>query len=144
MVMVTLVILKKPALWRRALLYGQRLARFGHQIWCAPKRSIQRYSMQLEFIKKMRIPTLLATFLILAALPLAAQVSPTVIYIDPQPETLVLDLVFINVNFDVAVVGVDASDLLINGIPATDVVAHDNDDYTFQFPQPPAGPVQVA
>src|SRR5258707_7463252 len=100
--------------------------------------------MQLEFFKRMRIAAVLTTLLLAAAWPLAAQVSPTVIYIDPQPETLVLDLVFINVNFDVAVVGVDASDLLINGIPATDVVAHDNNDYTFHFPQPPAGPVQVA
>ncbi len=100
--------------------------------------------MKLRFLNNIRFPALLSTLVLLAAGSLAAQPGPTVTLIDPQPSTVVLQLVFLNITFSVAVVGVDASTLLINGTPATDVVTNDNNNYTFHFPQPPSGPVQVA
>jgi len=39
--------------------------------------------------------------------------------IDPTPNAVVLDLSYITVTFDSDVMGVDASDLLINSTPAT-------------------------
>ncbi|HEX5222189.1 MAG TPA: lamin tail domain-containing protein [Verrucomicrobiae bacterium] len=52
-------------------------------------------------------------------------------------------LTAIEVHFSEGVKGVDAGDLLINGSPATNVIAVAPDLYVFQFPQPPTGSVQV-
>ncbi len=70
-------------------------------------------------------------------------VAPTASY-NPSPGSTVLDLTFINVLFSEAVVGVNASDLLINSEPATTVVTNNPNDYTFYFTQPSTGVVQVA
>jgi hypothetical protein len=48
------------------------------------------------------------------------------------------------VRFSEPVTGVDACDLLINGVPATSVVALTAVDYLFAFPGPAAGMVTVA
>ena len=69
---------------------------------------------------------------------------PTLIYAVPSPGSEVLSLSFVNVGFSESVVGVNAGDLLINGVPATSVVANNPNDYTFYFPPPATGQVQVA
>lgn len=69
---------------------------------------------------------------------------PAVIALEPQAGSVVQDLSFVRVTFDDAVAGVDASDLLINDAPATNVVVVSSREYTFYFPQPPTGTVQVA
>lgn len=55
----------------------------------------------------------------------------------------VLALTNITVTFSEAVAGVEAADLLINGLPATDLTSETNTTYTFRFPQPPYGHVSI-
>src|SRR4030095_2448364 len=63
-------------------------------------------------------------------------VAPTVVQADPpQGDTLALTNVLVVFNEDVT--GVDASDLLINGTPATAVERSGDTGYKFSFTQPP-------
>jgi hypothetical protein len=50
----------------------------------------------------------------------------------------------VEVHFNQAVSGVAAADLLIDNVPATNVTAYAPWQYVFDFPEPPAGAVQVA
>ena len=68
---------------------------------------------------------------------------PTVIAVFPATNTTVSSLTTIEIIFSEAVSGVDASELLINGSPATNLVAQTADTYDFEFPQPADGPVTV-
>ena len=70
--------------------------------------------------------------------------APVITSTTPAQNTLVVSLDFINVIFSESVVGVDASDLFINGDQATSVVTNNPNDYTFHFPRPGTGTVQVA
>jgi hypothetical protein len=70
--------------------------------------------------------------------------SPTLTLIYPAAGALVRDLTSIEVAFSKAVAGVDASDLLINGQPATDVATITPSQFVFSFSQPATGTVQVA
>ncbi|MBM3848263.1 MAG: hypothetical protein FJ405_18500, partial [Verrucomicrobia bacterium] len=69
---------------------------------------------------------------------------PTPLLTLPTPESLVRELVSIEVQFSEGVSGVDAGDLLINGTPATNVTVFSASEYVFRFPQPPTGRVDVA
>jgi hypothetical protein len=71
-------------------------------------------------------------------------IPPEMDGISPPPGAIVLSLDFITVIFDSTVTGVDAEDLLINGVGATDVDVISPREYTFHFPAPPTGTVQVA
>jgi CotH kinase protein/Lamin Tail Domain len=71
-------------------------------------------------------------------------VAPTVISVVPSLGATVLDLNQIQVGFSENVSGVDKSDLLINGVAATNVTAFSGGQYVFQFPEPPTGAVSVA
>src|SRR5687767_4873679 len=86
--------------------------------------------------------------LVFALVPaLRAQVvdePPTVIATDPQPSSVVPDLTFVNVTFNEGVTGVNAADLLINGVPVTNLLVVSTREYQFNFPQPPTGAVTVA
>ena len=62
----------------------------------------------------------------------------------PTPSLTVQRLTHLNVSFDVAVSGVDAGDLLINGSSATNLSGSGAGPYQFTFPQPPTGTVSVA
>jgi CotH kinase protein/Lamin Tail Domain/Chitobiase/beta-hexosaminidase C-terminal domain len=70
--------------------------------------------------------------------------APTISGISPTPGSTLLDITFINVLFSEGVTNVNASDLLINGQPATNLVVNNPNDYTFYFPRPPVGNVDVA
>ena len=61
----------------------------------------------------------------------------------PAAGSRVSSLASVEVAFSAAALGVDAFDLLVNGAPATNLVAVDPAQYIFQFPQPPAGTVQI-
>jgi hypothetical protein len=74
----------------------------------------------------------------------SAQEGPYVINVSPTPESTVVELPFINVIFNDSVFGINASDLLINGAAASNIITNNPNDYTFYFPAPPNGPVQVA
>src|SRR5438105_10225565 len=100
-----------------------------------------RLLMKLDSLKNTAIPSLFTAFG-LAACTLAAG-SDLTSSATPPPYSIVAELTFIEVQFNVSVIGVDASDLLINGSPASDVVTNNPNDYTFHFPQPPSGPVDV-
>ena len=70
--------------------------------------------------------------------------APVIISTSPAQGSVVLGLTFINVGFSESVIGVNATDLLINGVPATSVITNNPNDYTFYFTQPATGVVQVA
>ncbi len=76
-------------------------------------------------------------------LPDAALVPPRVAAISP-PAGELSSLTSVSVQFTEVVSGVDAGDLLINGVPATSVSSTDNKIYTFVFTQPAFGPVVVS
>ncbi len=73
-----------------------------------------------------------------------AQEGPYVSSVSPVRESTVVELRFINIIFNDAVFGIHAADLLINAAPATSIVTNNPNDYTFYFPQPPNGAVQIA
>jgi hypothetical protein len=70
--------------------------------------------------------------------------APTVTDIIPTPGGTVRRLTQIEVLFSTDVQGVNATDLLVNGSPATSVATIAPDEYVFTFTEPPAGPVTVA
>ncbi|MCD6339930.1 MAG: lamin tail domain-containing protein [Verrucomicrobia bacterium] len=83
-------------------------------------------------------------FLIDAELECELDVEPPqLVGLAPAAGLRVRELTAITVVFDDNVSGVDAADLLINGIPAASVVEHTPREYEFRFPEPPEGEVQV-
>ncbi len=84
-------------------------------------------------------------FLIAAALTLQIEErEPRVEAVFPAPGTVARALDSIEVVFNLAVQGVDAADLHVNGQPATALEVHSPRDYTFRFPEPPPGTVRVS
>lgn len=71
-------------------------------------------------------------------------IAPFIRRVIPTTNSVVRELRQIEVEFDGAVSGGDASDLLINGAPATDLVLVSPSQLLFQFPQPATGVVSVA
>jgi hypothetical protein len=71
------------------------------------------------------------------------ETPPVVMDTTPFAGSTVGQLETITVVFSENVVGVDASDLLINGAPALNVNPVSPRDYVFGFPQPPEGPVHI-
>jgi len=71
-------------------------------------------------------------------------IPPEVAQITPAPGSTVGSLGQVVVAFNEIVNGVDASDLLVNGVPAASAFGSGAGPYTFQFPQPAAGVVQIA
>ncbi len=69
---------------------------------------------------------------------------PTVVRWLPAAGGTVSTLSEIEVHFSEGVTGVTVSDLLINGVPATNLTAYAPDVYVFDFPQPAPGLVQVS
>ena len=67
--------------------------------------------------------------------------APFVAQLVPSSNTAVRVLRQLEVIFSEAVTGVNASDLLVNGTAATNVVAVSPDDYVFKFPDTPPGVV---
>jgi len=92
----------------------------------------------------MRTCCLLAV-LAFTAVTLSAQdtTPPTLQRILPATGSTVVQLNEIEVLFTEEVQGVDAGDLLINGVPATGLSAGTPGLYRFTFPQPATGPVAV-
>jgi len=68
---------------------------------------------------------------------------PVIATISPLPGTTVRDLTHLEVTFNEPVAGVNASDLLINNVPAQTVSGSSTGPYVFQFPQPATGTVAV-
>lgn len=70
-------------------------------------------------------------------------VPPVLAGVEPIPGTTVPTLKLVRVTFSEPVNGVEAADLLINGVPASSLVGSGAGPYTFSFTQPNPGPVQV-
>jgi hypothetical protein len=68
--------------------------------------------------------------------------APTVVSKTPPPG-IVTNLTSITVNFSKPVIGVDAADFLVRGVPATSV-SGSGSNYTFSFPQPTYGTVNIS
>ena len=69
-------------------------------------------------------------------------IPPQLVSSDPATGD-VFYLTNVTIRFSEGVSGVDATDLLVNGAPVTEVATSTNTAYTFRFPQPPYGPVLV-
>ncbi|HXI51535.1 MAG TPA: Ig-like domain-containing protein, partial [Candidatus Saccharimonadales bacterium] len=69
-------------------------------------------------------------------------VAPRVAQASPPPGDL-LAFTNVTITFSESVSGVDASDLLVNGVPATGLTNESDSVYTFSFTQPAFGPVQI-
>ncbi len=69
---------------------------------------------------------------------------PTIIDVLPARGAVVRTLSQVEVLFSEPVDGVDASDLLVNGVPATGITFGDPNQFVFDFPQPPTGRVTFA
>ncbi|HTD67508.1 MAG TPA: lamin tail domain-containing protein, partial [Candidatus Limnocylindria bacterium] len=69
---------------------------------------------------------------------------PTLVNQDPPPGSVQTELSFVTVTFNKPVQGVNAADLLINNQPATNVVVINPREFTFRFPPPATGVVQIA
>ena len=70
-------------------------------------------------------------------------VAPVVSVVSPAPGATLSHLTQIAVTFSEPVVGVDASDLLVNGQPASQVSGEGSGPYTFGFGAPGSGVVEV-
>ena len=70
--------------------------------------------------------------------------APEVAGTDPAAGSTVSNLTHIAVVFSEDVQGVDAADLLINGVPASSVTANSASEYVFQFAAPAEGSVTVS
>jgi hypothetical protein len=68
---------------------------------------------------------------------------PTVVTTNPAPNAVVAALAQIEVAFSKPVAGVDAADLRINAVAATNVFAAAPGQYVFEFPQPLDGVITV-
>lgn len=75
---------------------------------------------------------------------LVDDIAPTVAFQLPFAGVTVRSLNQVEVNFSEDVTGVDASDLLLNGVPATGVTALSGSQYVFSVNQPANGPVNVS
>ena len=71
-------------------------------------------------------------------------VAPQISATTPPPGVRVSKLTQVEINFSEPVLGVDATDLLVNGMSATNVSGSASGPYLFQFQQPSAGTVQFA
>jgi hypothetical protein len=70
-------------------------------------------------------------------------IAPTIVSRIPAAGFVVRSLGEIQVQFSEPVTGVDASDLIVSGNPATNVTLTPPSTFTFQFPSPPTGMVVV-
>ncbi len=98
--------------------------------------------------RTVKISTLAANALALAEVevfgPVADTTAPHVTRRDPEPGALVSELTRVEVDFSEAVTGLDATDLLVNGVPATSLTSTDGTRATFAFAQPADGSVSFA
>ncbi len=69
---------------------------------------------------------------------------PTIVNRSPASGSVVQQLNSIQVAFSEPVSGVDAGDLLVNGLPATNVTAVPPSTYNWEFATPPTGAVTIA
>ena len=92
-----------------------------------------------------RLETTLAQFLAFTEFevfgPVADTLAPTLSATDPTAGTLLAELFQTEVTFSETVAGVNAADLLVNGVAATSVTQLTPERYAFGFPQPANGPV---
>jgi len=72
---------------------------------------------------------------------LVDQTPPTIVSVNPPPGSEVTNLTQVTVTFSEPVLGVDAADLLVSGVPALSL-SGSGAVYTFSFPQPNSSVIQ--
>lgn len=72
------------------------------------------------------------------------ELPPIAERIVPPPGAAVRQLRAVEVKFSEPVFGIDAGDLMINGVAATNLVPQVSDTYIFEFPSQEEGPVQIS
>lgn len=70
-------------------------------------------------------------------------IAPTVAARNPAAGAIITNLTSVNVTFSENVSGVNAGDLLVNGTPASGLVANNGSNYTFTFSSPLPGTVSI-
>jgi hypothetical protein len=75
---------------------------------------------------------------------LADRTPPAVAAISPATGATVQSLDEVSITFSEPVTGVDRADLIVNGVPASDVRGFGNGPYVFSFPPAPEGTVQMS
>lgn len=107
-------------------------------LWIVPPAMLARHMMSRLF------SGFLAVF-VAGALSLQAQTPPVIVSVDPNAGP-VPNLTMITIQFSQAVTNVDAADLLVDGLPATNLQEIDPSYYIFQFfrPKPNGGTVHVS
>jgi hypothetical protein len=89
----------------------------------------------------LRRPGCLLLFALLTVRAWAATPGPTITETSPEPGSIVDHLASVEILFSTPVLGVDASDLLINGSPATSVSETAPGHFLFSFSEPAPGAV---
>src|SRR5688572_9058144 len=87
---------------------------------------------------------LLALFAAAESLVAQDLTPPAIARQTPVPGTVVRDLTEVEVVFSEEVDGIDASDLTLNGVAATNVFGTVPGQYVWQFSQPATGIVSIA
>lgn len=72
------------------------------------------------------------------------ETPPGILEVEPIPGLTVASLAFIRVVFDEGITGIDAGDLLVQGVPATGMTFLSNREYEFTFAAVATGMVSVA
>ena len=73
----------------------------------------------------------------------ADAMAPRVVLTVPAPGMTLPSLSWCEITFSEIVLGIDAEDLLVNGVPALAVAGEGAGPYTFTFNEPPSGPVTL-
>jgi hypothetical protein len=75
---------------------------------------------------------------------LTDSIAPFVTGLNPPANATVNNLAQIEVTFNEPIVGINVSDLTVNGVTATNMVSSAGNKYTFSFPAAAPGPVTVS
>src|SRR5439155_16135320 len=97
----------------------------------------QQYQRMRKYCRR-----LIGAALLAASIGLSRAAAPRVVNVTPPSGSQTALLVEFTVAFDQPVSGVDAADLVVNGKPAT-AVNGSGTVYTFSFPQPNYGSVEI-
>lgn len=109
-------------------------------IWTNAAFGTNRLAAVLTDLFDGRTTSAVATVVVVPPPPNLA--APTVVSLNPVAGSNVTNLTSWQVTFSERVVGVNASDVLINGVPATGV-SGSTSNYIFTFPQPGYGEVEI-
>ena len=122
------------------VLLGAAAGSAGSLVWTNP--SFGDHVLLATTVDSQGFSSTSAPVLVRLITPPTNTVPPLVVSQAPLAASVVTSLASVRVLFSEPVIGVDASDLLINDAPATSV-AGSGSNFLFSFVQPPYGPVRI-